>query len=55
MVGADKEAQESFEKKTQPQLHLLKARLLFDGGYYNEALGVINQIENPLFFQTVIL
>ena len=50
MVGADKEAQESFEKKTQPQLHLLQARLLFDGGYYNEALGVINQIENPMFF-----
>lgn len=37
-LDADKEAQSIAKKKQMPDVKLLKARLLFDGGYYNRAL-----------------
>ena len=36
LVDSDKEAQKAFEKRSQPHPELLKARLLFDGGYYQK-------------------
>ncbi|MGE5318491.1 MAG: tetratricopeptide repeat protein [Chloroflexota bacterium] len=38
----DKEASREFAKKSFPNKNLLKARLLFDGGYYKEAEQVLN-------------
>ena len=40
-VDADKQAQREAENKVVPNVILLKARLLFDGGYYEEALVLI--------------
>ena len=37
-TGEDQEAQRSCETKERPNKHLLKSRLLFDGGYYKHAL-----------------
>ena len=50
LVDADKEAQKAFEKRTQAHPYLLKARLLFDGGYYQKALKSIKKIDNPMLF-----
>jgi len=38
VVDADKQAQRSAEKGEVQNYHLLRSRLLFDGGYYMEAL-----------------
>ena len=50
LVDEDREAQKAFESGTQPQAQLLKARLLFDGGYYTKALKTLKKIGNPMFF-----
>lgn len=42
-VGSDKEAQNQFLNKTIPNVNLLKARLLFDGGYYDRSLAILNK------------
>lgn len=49
-IDADKEAISYFEYKEIPQKNLLKARLLFDGGYYNLAIAELNKIDNPQQF-----
>ncbi|MCB0397258.1 MAG: hypothetical protein KDD36_11420 [Flavobacteriales bacterium] len=36
-IGADKQAQRAYDSKETPNVQLLKARLLFDGGYYTRA------------------
>lgn len=41
MLDEDKQAQKEAESKKIPNVHLLKARLLFDGGYYQKALDVL--------------
>lgn len=41
MTGADNAAQKEYTSKGIPNRHLLKVRLLFDGGYYQEALQEI--------------
>lgn len=51
IVDADKQAERAAENGEVPNYHLLRARLLFDGGYYPEALVEItsstrNYLEN---------
>ena len=41
LVGSDKEAQNFFSDKTIPNTSLLKARLLFDGGFYTKSLTTL--------------
>ncbi|MGC6470065.1 MAG: tetratricopeptide repeat protein [Flavobacteriales bacterium] len=41
-IGADKEAQFHFENEIQPHPCLIRARLLFDGGYFNKAIEELN-------------
>ena len=48
LVDEDKEAQKAFESRTQPHALLLKARLLFDGGYYTKAQKTLKKIGNPM-------
>lgn len=38
IVDADKQAEREAEKNSLPNYHLLRARLLFDGGYYQAAV-----------------
>jgi len=42
LIDADKQAQNEFELNQAPHLALLKSRLLFDGGYYTQALAAID-------------
>ncbi|MBN2175864.1 MAG: tetratricopeptide repeat protein [Bacteroidales bacterium] len=42
IVDADKQALREAERKDIPNPHLLKARLLFDGGYYEKALDALS-------------
>ncbi len=44
LTGNDKQAQKNAEIAQKPNVDLLKARLLFDGGYYSKALLVLEQI-----------
>ena len=51
VVDADKQAEREAESGEMPNYHLLRARLLFDGGYYPEALteltsSMTNYLEN---------
>lgn len=43
MFDSDKEALKEANLKKVPNKYLLKARLLFDGGYYNEAIKELSQ------------
>ena len=43
-IDADKEAQNYYDSKRKPNKILLKARLYFDGGYYQKALKELKQI-----------
>jgi hypothetical protein len=47
LVGSDKEAQNQFSNKVIPNVDLLKARLLYDGGYYNRSLQILKNISFP--------
>lgn len=40
-IEADMQAVEETENKKIPNIYLLKARLLFDGGYYSEAINIL--------------
>ena len=42
LIGADEQAMDEAENAAIPSATLLKGRLLFDGGYYSEALEVLN-------------
>lgn len=42
-VGSDKEAQSQFLNQTIPNVDLLKARLLYDGGYYHKSLTILEE------------
>jgi hypothetical protein len=42
-VDSDKQAQKEAESNIIPNVVLLKARLLFDGGYYQQALNQLNE------------
>jgi len=43
LVDADKQALKESQSKKIPNTTLLKARLLFDGGYYNKAYNLLIQ------------
>jgi len=43
LLDEDKQANNEATKKIKPNVTLLKARLLFDGGYFNHALKVLNE------------
>lgn len=47
--GNDKSAQKEAESGQAPQVDLLKARLLFDGGYYEQALKLLNSLDEEHF------
>lgn len=51
-VGADKKAQKAAEEGEVPNTVLLKARLLFDGGYYQKALNELNGYTSMSFSST---
>lgn len=46
---ADKEAENEYKRGVPPNKNLLKARLLFDGGYFNEALSVLQNSNQQHF------
>ncbi len=48
---ADKQAQREYEQKQMPHKELLKARLLFDGGYYLRAENMLNALQENNFHQ----
>lgn len=43
IVDADKQAVKELKQNYLPDLNLLKSRLLFDGGYYKEAINLLQQ------------
>ncbi len=45
LVDADKQAQKEAESNRLPNLHLLRARLLFDGAYYQRALDTMSTLQ----------
>lgn len=49
MVDADKQAQKEAESNRLPNVNLLKARLLFDGGYYNRAFYIMMPMKDADF------
>ncbi len=52
MLDADKQAQKEAQSNRMPDLHLLRARLLFDGGYYQRAADEMNTISEKYFTST---
>jgi len=44
-IGADKGADNEAESNVIPNVHLLKARLMFDGGYYQKALEALGRFD----------
>ncbi len=53
-VDEDKQALEEFNSKKIPNKTLLKARLFFDGGYYNKALTLLTDYEKNIGFNIKI-
>ena len=51
IAGGDKNAQQEAEKGQAPNLSLLKARLLFDGGYFQKGYHMLNSKESNNFSQ----
>ncbi|MFN8286058.1 MAG: hypothetical protein U0V74_04855 [Chitinophagales bacterium] len=49
MVDADKQAQKEAESNKLPNINLLKARLLFDGGYYTRAYYIMRAFKEADF------
>ena len=49
MVDADKQAKKEAESNRLPNKNLLRARLLFDGGYYQQAAGEMSKLREGLF------
>ncbi len=45
----DKEAEREALSGIQPNIHLLKSRLLFDGGYYSKSLDLLSGINTSIF------
>jgi hypothetical protein len=49
MVDADKQAKKEAESNRMPNKNLLRARLLFDGGYYQRAADEMNKLSENFF------
>lgn len=45
-IGQDKDAQREADTKFIPNVDLIKARLLFDGGYYHQADSILNTMND---------
>lgn len=54
MVEADKQAAKEAATNKIPNLHLLQARLLFDGAYYDKAFQQINQLDEQKISNTLL-
>ncbi len=52
MVDADKQALKEAQSNRMPNMHLLRSRLLFDGGYYQKAADEMNKISEANFKTT---
>lgn len=52
MVDADKQAKKEAEGNRMPDKNLLRARLLFDGGYYQRAADEMNKLSENSFGNT---
>ncbi|MCG8374930.1 MAG: hypothetical protein MI702_00430, partial [Chlorobiales bacterium] len=48
-LGSDDHAEKEGKKGKIPDVSLLKARLLYDGGYYNRSLAVLSEINRENF------
>ena len=48
-VDADKEAQWTWKKNRNLNLPLLKARLYFDGGYFNKTINILEDVDTNIF------
>ncbi|MCK9616485.1 MAG: hypothetical protein M0R21_01460 [Lentimicrobiaceae bacterium] len=51
-VDEDKEAEKEARSGESPNIYLLKSRLLFDGGYYERALGILTNQKTIVSFTT---
>lgn len=49
LIESDKQAQKEYESGQIPNVYLLKARLLFDGGYYEKAAAEMNRLSEKNF------
>jgi hypothetical protein len=49
LVDADKQAMKEAESGKIPDIHLLRARLLFDGGYYEKAMKELSVLSDVSF------
>jgi hypothetical protein len=47
-LDGDKQAEKEANSENIPNIPLLKARLLFDGGYYDESLKILNDEQNSI-------
>jgi hypothetical protein len=47
-LDGDKQAEKEVDSEAVPNIPLLKARLLFDGGYYDESLKILNDGQNQI-------
>lgn len=52
MVDADKQAKKEAENNRIPNKNLLRARLLFDGGYYQQAADEMSKLTESFFSNT---
>ncbi len=52
MLDIDKQAQKEAQKNRIPNINLLRARLLFDGGYYQRAVDEMGKITESFFKNT---
>ena len=52
IAGGDKNATKEAKSKLQPSVALIKARLLFDGAYYDRAYSILRQHHPPLTAST---
>ena len=49
-IDADAEAQSYYTEKINPNMELIKARLLFDGGYYQNAIDLLETAKSSSAF-----
>lgn len=49
LAGSDKNAQKEADSMLLPQPDLIKARLLFDGGYFDEAVAILEAVDGEQF------
>jgi|LZCG01.1.fsa_nt_gb tetratricopeptide (TPR) repeat protein len=53
-VGADQQAQDEYKENKTPDVSLLRARLQFDGGYYDKSLKTLTQTDRKNYNPTQV-